>query len=132
MGPVSLRAICGAVLAVAVGVLPVAPPEHVHETSEPDGHHHRLAHRHASSHLLTHGHQAAQELGDRSPVLAPDDVFVAPAAAPTLAPALRVAALLDPFLTARPIPRTEDVERLIHGPPRALVGLRAPPVSLLL
>lgn len=61
------------VLASAIGLLPLAPREHVHEVEAPDGHHQTVAHRHASSHLgghdRTHDRESGRphEAGDRAP-----------------------------------------------------------------
>lgn len=51
--------VVSAVLAAAIGVLPLVPPEHVHDTRSADGHHGVVAHRHAGAH--THGHPHVHE-----------------------------------------------------------------------
>src|SRR5262245_49226740 len=118
----------GAVLVVAVAGLPVLPPEHVHE-AEDHGHEHLLVHRH----LAAHGdrHQASHEnVIDESdwPVLTLPDTYVVPAITHVVSvPATADVAFIQPP-PSQPISRTRDcVEHLIHGPPRAPTGLRAPP-----
>jgi hypothetical protein len=120
-------------LGVLIGVLPLIPPEHVHE-SDINGQHEALIHRHGGSplaeHSAPHAHadDPAFDHADGSTVLL-DAFFTVPgsyvAVGPT--PAL-VALLILPPVTVAHGP-TSDVERLIHGPPRAPTGLRAPPSS---
>ena len=122
--------ILGIVLALAVGGLSSAPPEHVHE-AEDHGHEHLLVHRHLAAHAKDHhqnGHDGVLD-DDGAPVLTIDAVYTVPATTTLLAaPPSVVIALAEPptinLLSGHP----DYVERLIHGPPRAPTGLRAPPL----
>ena len=122
-----------AALALAIGALPVIPPEHVHHRDD-DGRHHNLVHRHATlhtSHRHTEPHQVRID-DDDAPVLTLDAVF-------TVTPIVRApmavqtsTVMLDPpriVLTTR---APGFFERLIHGPPRAPASLRAPPLATFL
>jgi hypothetical protein len=119
----------GRLLALAVAVLPLAPPEHVHEVEE-NGHHEIVVHRHSQAHGLPN-HAASQDgvfdHGDDLPVTL-TTAYIVPTAPALVGAAPSVAfAIIEP-----PAPRTfhraaEYVELLIHGPPRAPASLRAPP-----
>jgi hypothetical protein len=116
-------------LTVMMGWSPVAPPEHVHESDDEHGTHHVLVHRHAEGHL--EGVHAAEhaELGEgESLTLTLDVAFMVPPSPVHSIPVSTVAIVLD----EPPVPLAQrvvaaDVELLIHGPPRAPTGLRAPP-----
>lgn len=119
----------GIALALAVGALPVAPPEHVHE-SEERGHHRALVHRHLEGHLGGHhgAHYEGELDDDDAPVLTFDAVYTVPQARAIVSvPPVTVVAFGEaPIVNV--IRRTpEYFGRLIHGPPRAPAGLRAPP-----
>ena len=127
---VSRCRVLGIVLALAVGGLPIAPPEHVHEV-EDHGHEHLLVHRHLAAHTADHhrdGHDGVLDDND-APVLTLDAVYAVPATATLFgAPPSAVIAFIEPP-TIRVVSRRVDyVEHLIHGPPRAPTGLRAPPL----
>jgi hypothetical protein len=132
MPAVRASRILAGVLGVAIGLLPVAPPEHVHEAEE-QGHVHVVVHRH----LKTHGileHQAEHHStvdDDDGPVLTLTAVYTVPVPAPpvTSPPPVPSAVIEPPKVqaVARPF---ADVELLIHGPPRAPTPPRAPPSSL--
>ena len=119
------------VLALAMGSLPVVPPEHVHEKEE-HGHEHVLVHRHLGAHVTAHHHESGDAMFDEDEglTLALDAVYTVPPPAPVLSqPPAIVLALIEPppvHFTSR---SRDDVEYLIHGPPRAPTGLRAPPLS---
>jgi hypothetical protein len=127
---VTLGQLTGLVLAAAIGLTPIAPPEHVHEAGDPD-HHSTLVHRHAAAHGA-HRHAGDHGLAfddDDAAVVMLPALLVPPAAplalaAPPSRPLLRV----EPPLSPR-VPMAEYVELLIHGPPRAPASLRAPPSS---
>ena len=119
----------GYVLVAAVGWIPIAPPEHVHEEEE-HGHETLLVHRHLGAHaLLSHasGHEQVLDHED-APILTFESVYVVPAAQSAVAePPSIVVATIDPP-AGEILHRSRDyVERLIHGPPRAPTSLRAPP-----
>lgn len=130
----SFRSFAG-VLALAIGLLPMAPPEHLHESTDHGGHHEEVAHRHDLLHVsdLAGPHnEHGVEIED------PD----AHGAVITIDPVSESAA--PPFSLVAPIPHALDlpeppapqlrapvasVEPLIHGPPRAPAALRGPPSS---
>ena len=116
----------------AVALLPLSPRVHLHETTDEDGHHAAIAHRHAGEH---HHHAGAPGRGareledDESVVTTLDSVLARTSVYVFAAPVPPVVALLnDPLLSARPV-RAIFVERLNHGPPRAPNPLRGPPVT---
>jgi hypothetical protein len=120
-------------LAAATVWNPVAPPEHVHEAEE-HGAMHFLAHRHVeahfgdSHHAEDHGGAAVDH--DAGRVLTVDSVVSLPTAPVVFGPALAsTIAVLPPPAVAVLHGFRDDIERLIHGPPRTAVGLRAPPAS---
>ena len=54
-GPVKASRLLAGVLGIAMGLLPVAPPEHVHEAEE-QGHVHAVIHRHLKPHGILEHH----------------------------------------------------------------------------
>jgi hypothetical protein len=123
-------------LVAAVGFLPAMPAEHAHET-ETDGHVHLVVHQHAQPHTL--GHLAGehhrhdrQETVDHpdDPVLTLSTVFTTSPPQTLAVPVRVVVAIIQPVHLDVARASSGFVERLIHGPPRAPSGLRAPPVSL--
>lgn len=126
------RGLCVALVA-ALGLLPLAPPAHVHDTVDEAGHHGLVAHRHAESHgpfeavRQLRGHEPTHIEDPESVVATLDPVFVAPAA-PDLAPPGLVPVLWTRSDdSSRPLARAPFVERQIHGPPRAPAATRGPP-----
>jgi len=127
---VRVPGIIASVLSLAVGLLPVAAPEHVHER-EDHGHAGLVVHRHVPPHgLLDHHreHQASIEDHD-APILTLTTVFTVPASLILAAPERLMSSLVEP-------PAPERIERSqtkgdvpIHGPPRAPSVLRGPPFS---
>jgi hypothetical protein len=123
------RVLC-LLLALGVGWIPTAPPEHVHE-SEDHGHEHVVVHRHFDGHH-TQSHAAHHDNSvndDDAAVVMLEAVYGMPSAAFAglsyqVPPAVVLA--VPPVPVHSPTP--DYVERLIHGPPRAPTGLRAPPV----
>jgi hypothetical protein len=118
----------GVLLAAAIGLLPVAPPEHVHEVDD-HGHSHLMVHRHAAAH---HGAQHAIDHDgvfddDDTPLLTFDPTYTIPHVGAVVAPRVVIAIRLDPPPAPVSYRAPEYLERLIHGPPRAPTGLRAPP-----
>lgn len=113
-----------------MGLLPVVPPEHVHEAGE-QGHLHVVIHRHLKTHGLEPpaGHHSTVD-DDDGPVLTLTTVYTVPALPLVASPPPRIIALIEP-------PKGEvlerwftDVDLLIHGPPRAPTPPRAPPSFL--
>lgn len=131
-------------LIAAVGLCPMAPPEHLHEGTDADGHHHQVAHRHAMLHVTHegpghravapdgHGEEAVHvEEADHDHIVTLDAVFTTPMAVTSLgAPATDVIRLPAPPRSLGALPPS-FVEPLIHGPPRASPDLRGPPLSFL-
>jgi hypothetical protein len=120
-----------ALLTAAAGLLPLAPAEHAHEI-ETDGHRNIVVHQHADAHRIAHA--PVDREGARSfdhpddPILTIATVFTTstPQGAPT--PARVTGAVLQLHLVRQARHLSLGlVERMIHGPPRAQIGLRAPP-----
>jgi hypothetical protein len=115
---------------------PLLPAEHAHEV-EADGHSRVVVHQHAQPHSIghlpgAHHRHDRQQIVDHpdDPVLTLSTVFTN-STPQTLAVPLRVVvAIIQPVHLDLGRASTGFVERLIHGPPRAPSGLRAPPVSL--
>jgi hypothetical protein len=119
-----------AVLSLAVGLLPMAAPEHVHER-EHHGHANFVVHRHAPPHDLFEHHREHQaSVGDEdAPILTLTTVYTVPASVLLARPERFVSSFIEPPAPER-IERSEtkfDVP--IHGPPRAPAVLRGPPFS---
>ena len=127
MPDVRLSGLLAIVLTAAIGSIPVAPPEHVHEADE-HGDHHVVVHRHAAVHTGLH------DTADHDGVLDDDDGTMV-----TLEPIYIVGSVVAFVFPHATVPiridqpaytfavKAEYVERLIHGPPRAPTGLRGPP-----
>ena len=112
------------VLTAAIGLLPMAPPAHLHAVDD-HGHAAALVHRHEVTH--EHHHQDGLVSAADASLLELDDVFVASSITVLGDPPARVVAVLEPpVIETRGGPQ-DDVENLIHGPPRAPSPLRAPP-----
>ena len=118
----------GFVLAMAVGWLPVAPPEHVHEDAD-HGHQHVVVHRHtAPHHARHHGDAHDGVFDDEDPVLTLDAVYGPPGAPTAIArPVTTAVVVIEPPAVAILERPREFVERLNTGPPRGPASLRAPP-----
>jgi hypothetical protein len=121
------------VLAGALGIVPLIPAEHAHET-EANGHSRIVLHQHAQPHSI--GHVPVGAAGGPvfdhpdDPVLTLSTVFIAPVSDLLAVPDGRLLANIHP-----PASRTREaliglVEHPIHGPPRLRPSLRGPPHSL--
>jgi hypothetical protein len=103
----------------------------VHETEE-HGHDHLLIHRHLAAHTFNHhqdGHDTVLDEDER-PVLTIEPVYTVPVSTTVVSPPLPTVFEFRAPTTVRLVSRSRDeVEHLIHGPPRAPTGLRAPPLS---
>jgi len=117
-------------LSLAIGLSPIAPPEHVHER-EAHGHARVVFHRHMPPHGFLEHHREHQTSldDDDAPVLTLTTVYTVPGSIVLAVPEQSASALIEP-------PEQQSIERVltkfdvpIHGPPRAPVGLRAPPIS---
>jgi len=127
---VKLSRLLAGVLGVVMGVLPIMPPEHVHEAQE-QGHVQAVVHRHLPDHgVFDHRaddhHPATVDHGD-DPILTLSSVYNVAVPFVMVAPVLRVEARIAPPEPRRVARASTDVEILIHGPPPAPTGLRAPP-----
>ena len=126
-----LLRVSSAVLAAAVGLVPIVPPEHVHETEE-QGHHRMVVHRHVDAHPLAApaGPHDRELHEDDDPVLTLTAVYTVPGSplVPAASPSF-VVVLPEPPVTATFHRGGDSREPLIHGPPRAPASLRAPPRS---
>src|SRR6185436_3328834 len=103
--PVSVSGIIASVLSLAVGLLPMAAPEHVHER-EDHGHAELVVHRHMRPHgVLEHhrDHQASLD-DDDAPILTLTTVYTVPASLILVGPERFVSSLIEP-------PRPERIER---------------------
>ena len=119
------------ILSMAVGLVPLAAPEHVHER-EHHGHADVVVHRHAEPHGLGHHDDHAPQSSlddDESRVLTLTIFYTVPNSVTLAAPERSMTELID-------APELQSVKALlskfdvpIHGPPRAPAGLRAPPFS---
>jgi hypothetical protein len=123
--------ILGLMLAAAIGCLPIAPPEHVHEGLE-HGVLHVTVHRHAQFHVAHHEFRASGRAvldDDDDSAIYQDSTYIAPAkVSVAVRPVSLVLALIQPVATEWQATHLDYVERLIHGPPRATASLRAPPI----
>ena len=119
------------ILSMALGLVPLAAPEHAHER-EDHGHAQVVVHRHAAPHGLTHhddhGPQSSLD-DDEARVLALTIFYTVPNSVTLATPERSMTELID-------APELQSVTGLlskfdvpIHGPPRAPAGLRAPPFS---
>jgi hypothetical protein len=134
MNSVRLFRSLSVVLASTLALLPVAPPEHVHEGEE-QGHTHVVVHRHAATHGILEHHSehsstsAVEDDDHDGPALTLTDSYTVPAAPVLASPPAVIGTLIqrpDPHRLEHPL---AEADVLIHGPPRAPTGLRAPPAS---
>ncbi len=134
MPSVLLRRFFGATLAAAIGLVPLVPPEHVHEIEDDHGHIEFVVHRHARAHALVEDadhHEQRQTADHQNPPIATlDQEYVVPAIAHLAAPARTATAILAEPTMSRRVGFAGFVERLIHGPPRAPTLQRGPPSLL--
>jgi len=134
MRPVLLRRSFGAVLAAAIGLVPLVPPEHVHEIEDGHGHIELVVHRHAEGHGVFEQaahHNDAQTVGHQDPPIATlDQDYIVPTAVQLALPASTVVSTIAVPTVSRRIGFTGFVERLIHGPPSAPTFQRGPPSLL--
>ena len=120
-------------LVAALGLGPVVPPEHAHAVEE-HGHREVIVHQHAHAHAI--GHLPLGRDVDRAfdhpddPVLTLSAAYTTPAPQWLAAPSRTVVGLIEPPLIEAGSATNGFVELLIHGPPRAPTGLRAPPAFL--
>lgn len=121
--------IIAGVLSAAMGLLPIVPPEHVHEGEE-HGHAQLVVHRHLQPHgsLEHHEHQASLA-DDDGPIITLTASYTVPNSVVVASPPRVFSELIEPP-ALRPVERAPGhVDVPIHGPPRAPTPTRAPPVS---
>lgn len=129
---VKVSRLLAGIVGATIGLLPVAPPEHVHET-EDQGHIHTVIHRHLQPHgnLEHHADRQSAFDDDDGPVLTLTAVYTVPVSLVAACPPPRIVnAWIEPpkpHLVEWPF---ADVDLLIHGPPRAPKPPRAPPSFL--
>ena len=119
-----------AALGAALGLLPIGPPEHLHEGEE-HGHVHIVIHRHPKPHgLLEHHAEHHSTVGDDDgPALILTTIYTVPAGPAVASPPQIVSAWMEPPTPRRVERLFADIDLLIHGPPRAPTPPRAPPLS---
>jgi hypothetical protein len=129
MAPVLVWRVFGFVATLAIGLLPVVPPEHVHEVEE-HGHLELVVHRHLQAHGLaaTHDHSTVDH--DDAPIVTLDQDYVVPASWHLDAVDHRDAVPLVAAPTGSRLAFSGFVQRLIHGPPRGPTPDRGPPSFL--
>ena len=120
------------VLAAALGLVPLAPQGHAHQT-ETNGHRQIVVHQHSEAHAIGH---PSGDRGDRRAFDHPDDpiltlstVYTAQAPQLPAVPIRTAIAIIQPLQAEAGRASYGLVELLIHGPPRAPTGPRAPPAS---
>jgi hypothetical protein len=129
MPSVKLSRILASVLGAALGLLPIVPPEHMHEAEE-HGHVQALIHRHLQPHGMLEHHAAEPHSindHDDDPVLTLTNVYSVPVLPVFDRPPRIVSAVIEPPQPRRFDRAFFDSEILIHGPPRAPTPPRAPP-----
>ena len=116
-------------LSAAMGLLPVVPPEHVHEGEE-HGHAHLVVHRHLQPHgsLEHHAEHPMSLTDDDGPIITLTATYTVPNSVVVAGPPRVISAVVQPP-APRPVGRAPGhVDVPIHGPPRAPTPLRAPPL----
>ena len=130
MPHVKVSGLLAGVLGAALGLLPVAPPEHAHEAEE-QGHIHVVIHRHLNPHGLLEQHaEHYSTVGDDDGfVVTLSTVYNVPAPVVVAGPPRIERERIEPPTPRRIVRPPADVDILIHGPPRAPTPPRAPPLS---
>ena len=120
------------VLAAALGLVPLVPPEHAHQT-ETNGHRQVVVHQHSQAHAISHlpGGRDDRRAFDHpdDPILTLSTVYSAQASQLPAVPIRTVIATIQPLQAEAGRASYGFVELLIHGPPRVPAGPRAPPAS---
>jgi hypothetical protein len=129
MTAVLTRRVFGLIVAVVIGLLPVVPPEHVHEVEE-HGHVEFVVHRHLQGHDVSAAHRHSTVDHDDAPIATLDQDYIVPASPHLDAVADVVSVPVPPTPFASRLTFSAFVERLIHGPPRGPTPDRGPPPLL--
>lgn len=119
-------------LVAALGLVPLVPAEHVHET-EVNGHFHTVVHHHSQPHAIGHlpvgpDHRRVFDHPD-DPVLTLSTVYTTPTLQLPALPAYTVVAVIQPLRPEARQASNRFIGPLIHGPPRPRLSLRGPPAS---
>lgn len=127
-----LRPTSSLALVAALGLVPLMPAEHAHQ-AETNGHRQVVVHQHSQAHAIGH---LPRDRDDRRTFDHPDDpililstVYTAPAPQTPAVPSCTLIAVIQPPQAETGGASYGFVELLIHGPPRAPTGPRAPPAS---
>jgi hypothetical protein len=125
---------CAFVLVAALGMLPVLPPEHVHELTDAEGHRVVVAHRHVQLHTIAGSASGRRATVDHSDPVTTDlnGTYTSSARFALQAPFVACVFFAPPSAARRSFVATRFSDRLIHAPPRAPSSLRAPPSLRLL
>jgi hypothetical protein len=129
MTAVSARRVLGLFATVAIGLLPVVPPEHVHEVEE-HGHVELIVHRHLQGHGVAPLHEHSAVDHDDAPVATLDQDYILPSSPHVHAVAHTMSVVLAPPPLPSRLRFSAFVERLIHAPPRGPTPDRGPPSFL--
>jgi hypothetical protein len=117
-------------LVAVLGLLPVVPTEHVHQT-EVNGRSHIVVHQHAQDHGIGHVPGAVGRHGvfdhPDDPVLTVSTVFIAGARYLPAVPDRPSVAAIEPLQPDDRGAVIALIEGLIHGPPTPPRSLRGPP-----
>jgi hypothetical protein len=130
MPRVNAQDVLSGLVGALLGLLPLAPPEHVHEVRT-TGHVTVILHRHVEPHGIVRHSPApgSTAFDDDDPILTLTPVYTVPAPVVATPSSSQPRAVIE-----SPSPRfvwqAMDVEHLIHGPPRTPPALRGPPFSL--
>ena len=129
-GPVKASVLVAGVLAIATGLLPVAPPEHMHEAEE-QGHVHAIIHRHLKPHGILEHHAEHQSTldDDDGPALTLTTIYTVPAPVALTSPVRIVSAWIEPpppALFERPFRRRRHPDSRAAARPNVLLAPRPP------
>jgi hypothetical protein len=127
---VKLSRVLASVLSLAIGLMPVAAPEHVHERDD-HGHARVVVHRHMQPHGLAEHHREHDGAfeHDDTPILTLSAIYTVPGSLVVSGPERLATTLLETPEEQRIERSRPELEISIHGPPRAPTGLRAPPFA---
>jgi len=129
MTSVTVRPFLGLLMTAAIGLLPMVPPEHVHEV-EDHGHLELVVHRHLQGHNAAGlGHSGVVDHDD-APIATLEQDYIVPSCVHLEADVPMDAVSLAPTPRELRLPFAAFVERLIHAPPRGPTLDRGPPFAL--
>ena len=119
--PVSASRLCSVLLVAALGLLPVLPPEHVHELTDAEGHQVLVAHRHVQLHGADVHPCGRRDTVDQADTVAIDldSVYTATARYMPHVPCVASVLIVLPSPAGRSLVVARFSDELIHAPPRA-------------